>query len=320
MASLFLTTTARDTPWYPWAHSNYVRLMKSAERSPAGEHTLADHPNGADIVLFVEPGRRFQTDIVRSAMYRRYRQKSLVFDFSDQPLPRLPGLYVGLNARQAKDARFRAGFYLRVADNALFDRVGQAVSQPDLLFSFVGRAANCAPVRGRVLQLRHPRAQLQDSSTQQSDNDPAYITTLSRSKFVLAPKGYSTSSWRLFETMRAGRVPVIISDEWEAPQGLSWPEFSLRVAEKDIETIPQLLESLEARAPAMGALAREQWDRCFALESCFQWVAGQCAEILEGPQRTDASGGLHFFMKAVAAGGAPQYLRELLATAARSGQ
>lgn len=322
MASLFITTTARDTPWYPWAHSNYLRIMRSAQLSAGGgPHNLANHPAQADIVLFVEAGRRFQTDITRSAMYRAYRDKSLVLDFSDNPLPRLPGLYVGLTKREAEDTRYRSAFYTRVADNPLFVPYEQGDVQPDLLFSFVGRVANCPTIRGRVVRLSHPRANLRDGATRQSDNDPQYIATLYRSKFVLAPKGYGASTWRLFETMRAGRVPVIIADEWEPPQGVPWSDFSLRVAEDDIETIPGILESMELRAGAMGWRARAEWQRCFALAGCFQWVAGQCAEILDVLQcGTDASRKPNFFAKVIKTNNSVPYIRELLGATLHAGK
>ncbi len=321
MASIFITTTARDTPWYPWAHSNYLRVMRSAQLSANGPHTLANHPAAADVVLFVEPARRFQTDVTRSAMYRTYRDKSLVLDFSDNPLTRLPGLYVSLTKSEAATPWYRSGFYVRVADNALFEPYERKDIQPDLLFSFVGRVANSPTVRKSLLQLNHPRAVLRDGSTNQSDNDTDYIATLYRSKFVLAPKGHGASSWRLFETMRAGRVPVIISDAWEAPQGLPWPEFSLRIAEHEIEAIPQILESIEDRAMTMGLRARDVWKRCFSLENCFQWIAGQSMELLDTLQR---SGGVtpapDFFMKALRAGSTVPYIRELLGATFHSGR
>src|SRR2546423_4170060 len=34
------------------------------------------------------------------------------------------------------------------------------------------------------------------------------------SKFILCSRGVGTSSVRLFDTMRMGRVPVILSDQW----------------------------------------------------------------------------------------------------------
>jgi hypothetical protein len=80
------------------------------------------------------------------------------------------------------------------------------------LFSFVGNSSNCASLRKRILKLKHAESLLEDSSSSQSDRDVRYAEFLSKSKFVLCPRGLGPSTWRVFETMRAQRVPV--SDEW----------------------------------------------------------------------------------------------------------
>ena len=50
---------------------------------------------------------------------------------------------------------------------------------------------------------------------------------------MICPRGWGSSSIRLFEVMEMGRVPVIISDAWvnEAPK---WADFSVRVSEADV--------------------------------------------------------------------------------------
>lgn len=314
MASFFITTTACDTPGYPWAHANFLRVTRAAERSAVGHHVLANHPDDADVVLFVEPGRRFQTDVTRSAMYRTYRNKALVIDFSDNPFPRLPGLYANLTRKYAANSCYQSGFYIRVADNMLFQKYEYMREPPDLLYSFVGRAANCPAVREEVLQLSHPRALLRNASSNQADSDSNYVALLYRSKFVLAPRGYGVSTWRLFETMRAGRVPVIISDDWVEPGGICWPEFSLRVPEQQIGSIPAMLESLEKHAPAMGIRARTEWERCFSAQHCFDWIASRSMETLAAFHQTRRrSSTLSFMLNIIRTHNSVSYLREQLA-------
>lgn len=278
MPSFFITTTARDTPWYPWAHANYIRVLKAAETSVDKTNTLANHPRDADVIVFVEAGRRFQSDITLSPLYKAYPEKSMVLDFADNPFPVLPGLYVGMKQSQPENRRFQGGFYIRVADNPLFLPFEDNPPQPDLLFSFKGRAQN-HPVRGRILALQHPRAIIRDQSSNQSDNDMNYVETLYRSKFVLSPRGYGPSSWRLFETLRAGRVPVIVSDDWQPPEGVEWEAVSLRIQESDIEKIPRILESLESHSEDMGRMARREWERCFSYEHSFEWIASRLNKI-----------------------------------------
>ena len=278
MIRCFLTTTARVTPWSPYALSNFLRIVKAAERNT--ENCLARSPEDADLIVFVEPGRRFQSDVACSPLYRAYRQKSVVMDFSDNPWPRIPGLYVGLNRNHLSTPLFQSGFYLRVAENQLFEQFEKDPPRPDLLFSFLGRSVNCPAVRLPLLRIEHPRSVIGDRSSNQSDDDPNYVETIYRSKFVLCPRGFGPSSWRLFETLRAGRVPVIISDAWVPPRGVEWPKISLRVKESDIEAIPELLERLEPESLDMGKMARREWERCFSIDRCFSWVSCRLREVL----------------------------------------
>ena len=84
-----------------------------------------------------------------------------------------------------------------------------------------------------------------------------FAETMFRSKFVLCPRGHGTSSIRLFETLAAGRVPVVISDDWVAPKGPTWDACSVRWSQDaGTESLLAYLEELEPRAAEMGAAAR----------------------------------------------------------------
>jgi hypothetical protein len=173
---------------------------------------------------------------------------------------------------------YEYGFYLRVFDNLVIQNE-PTFSQAEYLFSFVGSSSNSASVRNRILRLRHEACFLEDSSSGQSDRDTRYAELLHKSKFVLCPRGVGASTWRVFETMRAGRVPVIVSDEWCPPRGPSWHEFSLKVDEKDIDQIPDILESVKERAREMGTKARQAWEAHFNLTTSFHWIAEACLRI-----------------------------------------
>jgi hypothetical protein len=69
---------------------------------------------------------------------------------------------------------------------------------------------------------------------------------------------------RLFETLKAGRVPVIIADRYVLPEGIDWESCSVRVRERDIAGIPGLLRSHLDRWPEMAAEARRVWERHFS--------------------------------------------------------
>jgi len=69
---------------------------------------------------------------------------------------------------------------------------------------------------------------------ERSISEASYYQSIIDSKFVLCPRGGSPSSVRIFETLAAGRIPVIISDDLILPlPDIGWDKFSIRVPEKD---------------------------------------------------------------------------------------
>ena len=146
------------------------------------------------------------------------------------------------------------------------------------------------------MSLKHARAFLKDTSVDiakhgtgesfamvdyQSDDKTHYGDIISRSKFVLCPRGYACSTWRLFETLKAGRAPVIISDQWIPPQGPDWERFSVRIKESEVALIPKVLERYESEAELMGHQARTAWDEWFSKETVFHRIIEWCLRIQE---------------------------------------
>lgn len=278
MAKVYITSLARNTRWAPYSTANYNRILRASKQQSDAQHSIISDPESADIILFVDAHSQFYFDILSSDLYKKYPQRCYIYDSRDNTLPLLPGIYLGIPAAFRHIPLYCYGFYIRVFDNALLDEF-IPYDSCTLLFSFVGRVANAQKIRSMVISLSHPRAFLADRSSNQKDNDVEYVTILHKSKFVLCPRGFSPSTWRCFETMKAGRVPVIISDEWMPPPGLPWDEFSVRIPESAIETIPALLESLEDRAEEMGKRARQEWFAHFSIEESFNWIISRCLEI-----------------------------------------
>jgi hypothetical protein len=253
-----------------------------AERDRFGVHSLVASPDEADLILFVEhstdAGAYFQ-DVRRHPVYRSYASRCYLFSSTDRVIPFLPGVYAAIERSWYRSNWVRSGPYLRIGA----DQPALPDAEPGharYLFSFVG-TPHSAPVRRRVISLEHPRALIRDTSAANRNSlAPAeYVETVRGSAFVLCPRGGGTSTFRLFETLMLGRVPVIVSDEWTPPRGPDWPSFSVRVAERDVGVIPTLLEGLETQAPAMGRRARAVWDEWFADDVLFHRVVEWCLEI-----------------------------------------
>lgn len=266
-------------------------LRERAERDKFGVHSMTANAAEADVILFVESyGAGWHFERIRSHPYvREFREKCFLFCANPFVIPFLPGLYTGIDRRWAS-RRAVSGFYLGMPKNEFTTYTPPAEDLP-YLYSFMGSRENSA-VRKRILQLTHRRGFVQDTSAdfvrilhrrmnarERRDYYRRYAEMTKASKFVLCPRGVSVSSIRLFETMRMGRVPVILSDGWVAPVGPAWDSFSIRLPERSVAEIPRILEEREREAVAMGELARREWEEWFSEEAAFHRVVEWCLQI-----------------------------------------
>ena len=224
---------------------------------------LTERLEDADIVLFVENGYFGLSSILDFYAIRNGNCHAQYYFFSegDWPFPFLPGLYCSLSRRLP----WAFSWAYLLDDMQPYD-FGE--SKASYLFSFIGRLRT-HPARRGICDLDSARTPCIDvaSGPQRFDGwnyRTTYWRLLSESLFVLCPRGFGASSIRIFETMRAGRVPVIISNAWIEPPVGEWSRFSLRVPEHLIEQVPEICERHLDAAGAMGALARRTFDEFFS--------------------------------------------------------
>ena len=95
----------------------------------------------------------------------------------------------------------------------------------------------------------------------------------SSSKFGLAPRGYGKSSFRLYEILQLGSVPVYISDEHYLPWSdeLTWSDFSVVVRPEQISGLYGLLAGIsEGEYNRLVENGRRVYESYFTLEGMFQ--------------------------------------------------
>lgn len=263
-------------------------LLSYAARDRFGTHSLTDNPSAADLILFVE-NAQYEDDpdyrrLRRHPLTSRYREKVFMYNETDRPWCVLPGLYCSMPRRALRRSRQRAFSYLYSVNPHIAD---PADEDADLLFSFIGTSSH--RVRQEIFRLGDPDAHIEDSSdfsiwrpARQPEFEARqmrYASIIARSKFVLCPRGSGASSYRIYESMQAGRVPVVISDQWVEPEGPDWGRFLLRVPEAEVAEIPSLLRRHEPEFPARSRLSREAWEEWFAADVLFHRAVETCWAI-----------------------------------------
>jgi hypothetical protein len=102
-----------------------------------------------------------------------------------------------------------------------------------------------------------------------------FIGTASRSVFSLCPRGYGKSSYRLYEVMQLGSIPVCIYDqEWFPFSGeLDWDDFCIRVPEDQIPGIDDILtEITPKRVKKLQDNIPKIYRENFTLEKVYQKI------------------------------------------------
>ena len=260
-----------------------VARAKAAIVQLGDGYALTTESSRAEIVLLLETGNNKFRDWARvlasDPVVMGNLDRCFVHDYTDRPVPFLPGLYWSMPRSRADPDRVVAcDPWYEIPARAL-QAVSQEVAERKHLFSF--RGFNSHRVRASLTTLDTPTTPITTTTRwwDYTETEAArldYLIELRASSFVLCPRGLGTSTLRTYETMQLGRVPVIISDDWIPSPGPPWESFSIRVPERSVAEIPELLGARKDDAAAMGVAARDAWETFMRPGSVLvrQWLNG----------------------------------------------
>jgi hypothetical protein len=265
-------------------------LWEKSNRS----HHLVKGARDADLILFCDiAGPGWFEGLRKNPEIRRNPAKCFAISDSDRPMPLLHGIYTSAHKRLNCQSRYRSAGYNLYPENQrnqfVESFVGRAEEFPKkYLFSFTGR--DSAELRKALFRLPpNPEAFVVNTTDKfnlfgqslaaQAEWEQKYCDTIAVSKFCVCPRGVGSASVRLFESMRMGVAPIILSDDWIFPKGPEWSEFALIVPEKDIDRLYEIAKMDEGRALEMGRKARLAYETYFADEVYFNYLVDQMVDI-----------------------------------------
>ena len=148
----------------------------------------------------------------------------------------------------------------------------------DIFCSFVGSLTH--PIRQIMYQtLANDKKYVMSiknwtSSVSQSDFSN-FINLTSRSIFCLAPRGYGRSSFRFYEAMQLGSIPVFIYDHKWFPfeDEIDWNQFSVLIDVNNIQNIDKILSSYtKEKIKQMQENLYNYWSNNFTMKSICQKI------------------------------------------------
>ena len=153
----------------------------------------------------------------------------------------------------------------------------------DIRVSFMGQLdgySNVTGTRGKMKAVMQAHAHLGQGSN--------WREIMGRSVFSLCPRGLGRASFRMYEAMSVGSIPIYIWDdvEWLPWRDeLDWSEFSLSVNVAELETLPDRLAAVsDAQVRRMQQRIAELYDDYFTLDGVCRQIHKRVGQLAD-PQK-----------------------------------
>jgi hypothetical protein len=253
-------------------------------------HQIVTDPSAADVILILgvppfEPQRLLEYEL-----YKAYPERCAIYSEDDDCLPLIPGVHT--NAPISQHTRIGRIFnYAHISRNGQCqNRFLEETTSPvpigmkaEKRYFFTFQGGSTSILRKRIYNLKFHRSDVlientsaywhwDNSQPGRLERQRRYAETLAASHFVLCPRGAGVGSYRFFEVMAAGVAPVLLSDDFALPPGPAWDTFLIRVRERDIAKLPEILKPYLESAAQRGRLARQAFDEYFSIEREFDRI------------------------------------------------
>lgn len=270
----------------------FQNLKKSSLYDPYKKHTLVDKPELADLIIFVEhhPGTDpYFFKVLKNPIYRKYKKKCYLYHDCDEHLTLIPTISPSVLSSSFNKRMHHPYHYLeQISMNPYIQYVPEKNDEKKYLFSFMGASRTYPSVREEIINRFQGDENIQDTKDYNSwdlnEEDrnkyfEKYAQVLFQSKFILCPRGIGPSSYRQYESMKMGIAPVIISDEWVECEEIDWDSCSIRIKEKDVGRIEEILKSRENECYELGINARKNYEKYMSFENQFHFLSEAAAKL-----------------------------------------
>jgi FkbM family methyltransferase len=141
----------------------------------------------------------------------------------------------------------------------------------DIKVSYIG--ANNHPIREKIIRLYKDKPDHYISDKPHSLLE--FCRVLARSRYVLCPRGYGKTSFRIMEALQYGAVPIYISDDFVYPHH-AYHEYGLSVKPDHLEdgTIEAITNNHETKEYLIGGMLTplEAFERYFTYQANYDLI------------------------------------------------
>lgn len=101
-----------------------------------------------------------------------------------------------------------------------------------------------------------------------------YYSNIANSRFVLCIRGAGNFSYRFYEALNMGRIPILIDTDIELPfeRIIDWSKFIIKIKEDQIDQLPNLINSCIITPQSV----RQLWEKYFSPDG---YISNFCYEL-----------------------------------------
>jgi hypothetical protein len=237
----------------------------------AGRFTLESDPAKADVIILWE-GFEYKTPryietLENDPLVRHHAERVHTINYDDHPEGFLAGLYTSLEAPFFNSAIHRIRPFVLMNNPLVYGLTRAQIDQAPakLLFSFTGAASHA--VRKKLFEIyptptaTHHVQHIKRWYDHGEAERQRFIQVALDSVFCLCPHGYCSYTPRITEVMAMARVPVIIADDWIPFSIDEKVPYYIKVPERDIAHLPDILAARRGDADEIRFNARALWEK-----------------------------------------------------------
>lgn len=267
-------------------------IRKSITYDSFKKYALADNPDIADLIIFVEHhiGKDpYFFQVLKHPIYRLYKNKCYLYHDTDIHLTFIPTISPSICKSNFNIKMHHPYHYLEQSSkNPYVEYSANKIYEKKYLFSFIGASRTYPFVREKIIEFFQGDDNIQDTKDynswelEEKERNlyfEKYAKISFQSKFILCPRGIGPNSYRLYESMKMGIAPVIISDEWVESEEIDWKSCSIRIKEKDVSEIENILRSRENEYLELGINARKNYEKYISFENQFHLLSDAAAKL-----------------------------------------
>jgi hypothetical protein len=232
---------------------------------------LEEDPAKADIIILWEGFEYKRPEYIRilenDPLIRAHAERVYTVNYDDHPEGLLAGIYTSLEGTLFNSALHRIWPFFLMNNPRVYDLTSEDVIplNPKFLFSFTGAASH--EVRKRLFSLyaspspKYCVEHVRKWYNHGDDDRLKFAQVALNSVFCLCPHGFCAYTPRITEVMAMARVPVIIADDWIPISFEENVPYYIKVAEKDIEHLGDILSLRLGDAEEYRLNARMLWEK-----------------------------------------------------------